>query len=357
VVDTWTIAQLALSAFSNETSRVVAEKVIQSLYRFTPIIREKNNQVSLEPPGNRLGIGMKLLDGRQVLAIYLEKGEGSAYNEALALQEKEPEKVVVEVVGFAQVGTPQSITKISSQPGLRPGASVGHIHSWAGTLGAFVQFKYKDKKALFKGFTSAAHVLGCNNKAEKGEHVISPGRPDIVQPTPDDKIGKLAKFAYLTHYSEQNDPNAIINKADIAIVELDDETICPTKNLVPNPSDPRTTIPIKGVLKYDDLIAHLNQPVYMVGRSSGFSEGILDGVSIAAFPIKLPDARKYLYGELNVVKPRSEDRRFSEAGDSGALVYTADGMAAGFLVAGSPSRSFFHPAYLCLENMGANLIL
>ena len=86
---TLSIASAALSAFDGPV-RSIVEAAIESLSRKTPIRREKDNSVVLEPPSNRLGMGMKLLDGKQVLAIYLEKGEGPAYNEALELQKREP---------------------------------------------------------------------------------------------------------------------------------------------------------------------------------------------------------------------------------------------------------------------------
>jgi hypothetical protein len=346
-----------INAFSHWFTKNVAPQLSEGVHANQPVRDAEDNTLALERPDRRFSVAKRLVNGEEALGIYLEKDEGSAYQTALALKEQEPERVSIEVVGFAQSVWPkESRANEDAVAGdLAPGSSVGHMHGWAGSLGAFVGFKYLKDKNTYKGFTSAAHVLGINNKAEKGDPVISPGRPDGVVDI-DAKVGKLGRCAYLTHYSEQNDPNAVLNTADIAAVELDDETTCPEANLVRDPKNPKEPMPITGVLDLDGLINHLESPVYMVGRTSGFSKGVLDGTNLAAFPIKLPNNRNYFYSELSVVRPQTSKRMFSAAGDSGALVYTADGMAAGFLIAGSPKRSFFHPAYLCLQQVGAKLI-
>lgn len=352
------IARTVVAAFSaGVVSDLVENWLSESRSIKKPVREAEDETFTLERPENRFGLAKKLINGEEALAIYLEKDSGRAYDEALALKEQEPERVSVEVIGFAQSVWPKdsSANGDACADGLAPGSSVGHIHGWAGSLGAFINFKYRGGRNTYKGFTSAAHVLGINNEAEKGDPIVSPGRPD-EEADIDCRIGKLGRCAYLTHYSEQNDPNAVLNKADIAAVELDDETISPEANLVRDPKKPKELMPITGVLDQDGLIGHLESPVYMCGRTSGFAEGVLDGANLAAFPIRLPNGKKYLYGELNVVRPQTNKRTFSAAGDSGALVYTEDGMAAGFLVAGSPRRSFFHPAYLCLKQIGARLV-
>jgi hypothetical protein len=345
-----------LSKFAPIMRDLVAE-MLRNLERSQPLKQLDNSDFSLERPENRMGFGKKLIGGKEVLAICLERPEGPAYNEAVALQKESPDRVAIEVVGYAQSVWPIPSKQPAGPMGktLQPGSSVAHIHGWAGSLGAFVKFRYPKSTPIYKGFTSAAHVLGVNNSAERGDYVISPGRPDIDPPTADYKVGKIGSYVYLTHYKGQNDPEAVLNRADIATVELDDETQCPQANLVPNPSKPSAEIPITGVLTPDELIARLDEPVYMVGRTSGFSSGSLDVAGVAAFPVKLPSGKAYLYGELNVVKPM-DGKDFSAPGDSGSLVYTKDGKAAGFLVAGSPTRSFFHAAHSCLKAVNAQLV-
>jgi hypothetical protein len=352
------ILAMLISTFGSSYASTVAELAEGTLSRRKPVREAADDSLVLEQPGNRMGMAKKLVDGEEALGIYLEKAEGPAYNDALALQQQEPKRVTIEVLGFAQSVWPTQTnsTRAAVTNGLAPGSSIAHMYGYAGSLGAFVNFKYRRGKYMYRGCTSAAHVLFVNKEAEKGDPVISPGRPDGVGDIAD-KIGKLGRCAILAHYSQQNDPNAVLNTVDLATVELDDDVESPETNYVRDPTNPNALMPITGVLGSDNLIGHLSRPVYMVGRTSGFSEGILDAVGLATYPIELPNRKKYLYGELNVVKPKSSKKAFSAAGDSGALIYTADGMAAGFLVGGSPEGSLFLPAYSCLEKLESTLIV
>jgi hypothetical protein len=268
----------------------------------------------------------------------------------------------VEVVGFAQSIWPQDpiFGAGTDQWTLQPGSSVGHIDSWAGSLGLFVSFEYPKgpkahKKGTFQGFTSASHVLGVNNQAKLGDHIMSPARPDSDNDA-SLKVGVLGPYKPLTHYTQQNDPMTVVNRVDLGLVELDVDIDSSLQNTVVDPAHPKDQMTISGVLSEDELLAHLDEPVYMVGRTSGFSEGILHISGLGVYPIRLANGRSYLYGDVYVVRPKSESRHFSAGGDSGALIYTANGKAAGFLVAGSPTRSFFHPAHTCLKSLNAKLM-
>ncbi len=215
------ITTAVLSAFTNVKTVEIIKDFLDSLNRKEPVRQDDNEGFILERPSNRLGVVKTIINGKEALAIYLEKDEGSAYNEAMALQKKEPSRVSVKVIGFAQAVMPTlAVSKqISGNKQLVIGSSVSHIHGLAGSLGAFVKFKQPKRQGEFKGFTSAAHVFGCNNIAQNGDPIISPGRPDIVADI-QYRVGTLAKCSYLTHYSEQNDPNAVLNKNDIAVAEL-----------------------------------------------------------------------------------------------------------------------------------------
>lgn len=142
----------------------------------------------------------------------------------------------------------------------------------------------------------------------------------------------------------------------LPLQSYDDEDICPEENVVIDPRNTSRWMPIKGVLDQDGLIEHLEKPVYMMGRTSGFSEGILDGACLAAFTIKFSNGKKYLYGDLNFVIPSYNGIACSAPGDSGALVYTESGLAAGFLVGATHKGSLFHPAFSCLQHIDGELI-
>jgi hypothetical protein len=348
-IDAIVLANLA-STFSSSAIKTIVTELVSGLDRKTPISQKSESDTQLQRPENRMSLGKKLFEGKEVLAVCLEKEEGPAYNEAIALRDQSPETVVVEIVGMAQSIWPQDQNQGTSNGvwTLQPGSSVGHVDSWAGSLGAFVTFEYprgpKTRRGTFNGFTSASHVLGLNNKAQLDDHVMSPARPDSDNDAAY-KVGKLGPYKPLTHYTQQNDPEAIVNKADIGVVELDVGVECSMQNLVVDPANPKNLMPITGVLSEDDLVAHLEEPLYMVGRTSGFSEGTLHVAGLGVYPIRLPNGRSYLYGDVYVVRPKTVKSNFSAGGDSGALIYTASGKAAGFLVAGSPTRSFFQPAH------------
>jgi hypothetical protein len=351
-----------VGSFASSAMKSAVKDLVTSLVRRTPLSEDAESNRQLERPENRLAIGKRLVDGKEVLAVCLEKEDGPAYNEAIALKAESPEKVVVEVVGLAQSVWPKDEKKNKPEGpwSLEPGSSVGHIDSYAGSLGIFVTFEYPKgpkgrKKGTFKGFTSASHVLGVNNKAEMGDHIVSPARPDSDNDAAL-KVGVLGSYKPLTHYTQQNDPQSVVNRVDIGVVELDVEVDCTMRNLVVDPARAKELMPITGVLSEDELLAHLDQPVYMVGRTSGFSEGVLLVAALSVYPIRLPNGKSYLYGDTCVVRPKDENTTFSAGGDSGALIYTADGKAAGFLVAGSPTRSFFQPAHSCLKSINAKLI-
>ena len=197
-----TIIAAAVLAGFEPVMRKALRGIVESLAGSDPILRERKGELVLSRPSQRLGLGRKLIEGKPGLAIYLEKGEGSAYDEAMKLKKETDEPVSVEVVGFAQSVWPEEASSIlTSESDLKPGISVSHINGWAGSLGAFVSFLHKPRSRVrYRGFTSAAHVLGMNNRAESDDHIVSPGRPD-VEPDISYKIGTLARCAYLTHYT------------------------------------------------------------------------------------------------------------------------------------------------------------
>jgi len=198
-------------------------------------------------------------------------------------------------------------------------------------------------------------VLGVNNTAKLGDYIVSPCRPDSDNDL-SLRVGTLGPYKPLTHYTAQNDPEAIVNRVDVGVVELEVNIDCLGRNLVVDPEHPKDQMSLSGVLSEDELLNHLDQPVYMVGRTSGFSEGILHVAGLGVYPMRLPNGKSYLYGNVYVVRPKKEGTNFSAGGDSGAVVYTADGKAAGFLIAGSPTRSFFQPAHICLNSINAKMI-
>jgi hypothetical protein len=115
-------------------------------------------------------------------------------------------------------------------------------------------------------------------------------------------------------------------------------------------------LPIKkDMLDKDALIERSGEKVYKIGRSTDLTEGILDIVGLQRQVIRLPDNRLYLYTDVITVE-RAGRKPFSESGDSGALVYTADGYGIGFIIGGTEDMSFVSPMDVCLREIEAELI-
>ena len=96
--------------------------------------------------------------------------------------------------------------------------------------------------------------------------------------------------------------------------------------------------------------------VFKVGRTTGVTRGRLRGVNTTPVPIKI-GAKNYLYENLGYITPLEASVPFSKPGDSGALVYSKDGKAVGFVVGGCrKGGTMIHMAYSCLRAMRAELI-
>jgi hypothetical protein len=113
-------------------------------------------------------------------------------------------------------------------------------------------------------------------------------------------------------------------------------------------------MPIKEVIGGDKVADRLEQPVYKVGRTTGLTRGILEIVGLQRQPIRIDD-QHYIY--TNVLAVASYDNKpFSKAGDSGALVYTEDGCAIGLVIAGTDQVSYLSPLDACLRDIEATLL-
>ena len=115
------IVASALTGFEPVLRRAL-KGIVESLAGSDPILKERKGELILSRPSQRLGLGKKLIEGKPGLAIYLEKEEGSAYDEAMKLKKETDEPVSVEVVGFAQSVWPEEASSIfTSGSDLRPG--------------------------------------------------------------------------------------------------------------------------------------------------------------------------------------------------------------------------------------------
>ena len=208
-------------------------------------------------------------------------------------------------------------------------------------------------RSTISPLTSAAHVLSILNRAEPGDPILFPGHPDGPNVL-GNKVGTLTDFTYLRHYTERDQWANLLNQEDIAVVRLDNPDEWPDTTLVPNPSNPSTRKKVSEFVTKPEMLDYVSKKVFKIGRTSGLTTGTFEVIGIEQYPIRLPDGRVYMYRDLLAIKG-DENKRFSLPGDSGALVYTEDFKALGFVGGGSESYTFACRAEPCLSNMKATL--
>lgn len=318
----------------------------------------KKDHSQLNGPGARLTLG-KATGAQGKATILLEKEDGSAAAQVEKLKGTLKDTVDVVTLGSPSSHRPQSD---SEAPGAlietwRPGRSMGHVRGAAGTLGVFVTFEMRKDGHIVrvKGFTAAAHVLTLTTSAKKGDTILSPGYPDVERDPGEYGAGVLQRWCELVHHSA--DHETAINLTDIAYIEMREVAQFPTENAVPDPTVPDVKmIRLKGVASKAD-VDRLEQgvDVFMVGRTSGFRRGRLR-VSAGPTAVNLLDRKTYIYGNLYVVAAYDDRQGFSEHGDSGAPVYSSDGILLGFIVGQAQGGSLMQLAKPCLDFARAELV-
>jgi hypothetical protein len=206
------------------------------------------------------------------------------------------------------------------------------------------------------GLLTASHVLALDNKADEDDGVFIPAIQD-GGPGNRNRCGVLVDYSVLPDYRKAL--TGVANQfccIDVALVK-ERERIGPSKfaekTMVPNPSNPEQTMPIKGVIGGEQATMYINRPVFKVGRTTGLTQGTLNIVGLQRQPIWLNN-KPYHYTNILAIRAR-RGKPFSRPGDSGALVYTKDGWGLGLVVGGTDEFSFLTPLDACLESMRATL--
>jgi hypothetical protein len=308
-------------------------------------------------PEYRIGLGTTKVNG-VAQPIMLIASDSSP---AVAQAQKASSPLQMLVVGHATASLPPkegaSSRLVVSKSEHRPGRSVAHCRYFAGSLGAYVKYQDEETDRLLRGFIGASHVLSNMVDCERGNHIYSPGPPD-EQRVARFHYGSLFNWVPLVHYSDQADPDLILNDVDVALVTLKD--FMPTAaNVVPDPDDPSKLIQVEGVLSPTDVRDHTLDDVFMIGRTTKFSRGRLTATDIEQYPVRMPNRRNYMFKELCLVDSGEPKRPFSQPGDSGAIVYVVKNnkaKALGFVVGGSGPYTFVSLASSCLKAMNASLL-
>ena len=215
------------------------------------------------------------------------------------------------------------------------GASVSHFAVTAGTLGAFVRTSDGGLHLL-----SNNHVLADENRGRAGDAILQPGTADGGR-DPQDRIASLASFVELA----ENRANAV----DAALariaegIDIDAGTLLDAGSLAGGALAPSEATEVEKVGRTTG---------HTVGRVTAFE---LDGVEVAydAFPALRFDDQVEVEG--------TGPGPFSQGGDSGSLIFSADGLqAVALLFAGGEEGgvdvTYGNPIGAVLEALGGELV-
>lgn len=234
----------------------------------------------------------------------------------------------VEAVGMLK---PEIFTQ-KTRP-LLPGYSIGHIKVNTGTLGGLVR-ALDDTKLLFA--LSNCHVLANYGLAKKGDGTIQPGPDDGG--TTADKIGKLVDFTKFVFNDTGYD-----NLCDAAVAQ-----ISPAVKV--DSAIPRIGVP-KGVNRH----VTRGMKIQKTGRTTGYTLGEVRDVDFR-FSIDYPDAARRGNRARVGFKNQVMCSRYSDEGDSGALVCDMHGQVVGLHFVGGDSVSVFSPIQFVLDALRVELV-
>ena len=224
-----------------------------------------------------------------------------------------------------------------------------------GTLGFFLRSDAGDTYLV-----SNNHVIGRVNDAISGEPVVQPGTLDLtgaeLQAMPklnalvrSLKIGEVHALVPIQFITPLNTPH---NTVDAAMATLDTNSGRSLANLgrltfgggvagVANPFQPD---PVTGDIQGSEL-------VYKVGRTTGYTEGIVTGIlGVATIPYA-PNKKAYFTGQILVDATPDNVGPFSDRGDSGSAVLNMRNEIVGLLFAGTPNRTLVNPIEDVLDQL------
>ncbi|KQR17591.1 hypothetical protein [Cellulomonas sp. Leaf334] len=216
---------------------------------------------------------------------------------------------------------------------LRPGISIAHVDVTAGTLGAFVQ------KAGVVHALSNYHVLAGSPQAKVGDLVLQPGPADGGRASRD-RVGTLAAW-------EELDPDRSAT-VDCAIALLDDQEV--------NPEYPVGRITTTAVALGGEQVAK-------IGRTTSVTRGRVTAIELDNVVVGYGEELGEISFDNQIEVESTGSGPFSRGGDSGSLVYRADGVALGLLFAGSESGgengtglTYINPIDAVLDALGVTLV-
>jgi hypothetical protein len=336
--------------------KVLAAKqaaVSQFLTRETSPVAFRAMVVSVAPEHNVVGVGVgrKLVKGRAtaktVVRLYVDKKVAlNAIPKAHQLP-AEIDGVETDVIEAGAFFALPAVVAFAAGPAVapqqgkfrpaRPGSSIGFKFLppddkfvMAGTFGALVA-KGKDHFVL-----SNNHVLANENRQPLRSEIYQPGLLDNGDPATDG-IAKLTQFVPLQ-------PSAN-NTVDCAIAKLDNPKLA-TGRFLPGVGKLKSGTP---------LVATQNQAVMKVGRTTGFTQGVIFDLSA---DVKVGyDIGTLQFSDQILIKSTTT-KPFSAAGDSGSLIVDKKKkQPVGLLFAGSTQFTIANHIGDVLSALGVTVVV
>ncbi|ROS79057.1 hypothetical protein EDF32_0103 [Cellulomonas sp. PhB143] len=279
----------------------------------------------------QLGPGADLRETGPVRALSLEAGGGT------------PEDASAPDGGFGPrppVASAQALGETGRVRPLRPGVSIANVAVTAGTLGAFVELVAPGSAPAGARYAlSNYHVLVGGPGGAVGDVVVQPGPADGGA-APQDAVGTLASFVELVAGRTAT--------VDCALALLDDPDVDPT---YPAGRITTTASPVGG------------ESVAKIGRTTGTTAGRVTAIELDDVAVGYGEGLGVLRFDDQIEVEPTGQTPFSQGGDSGSLVYRADGVALGLLFAGSErggqnghGLTYVNPIDAVLGALGARLL-
>jgi hypothetical protein len=347
------IATTVLPQLRGSKISALAERLADADSQLPDVVGEGKSS-RIQGPDKRISWGLARRKGKFVVVILSERENSRSLSEAEDIAKSFPGLVETKVIGGAYSVNPGDMGRKPLAPPLYPGSSIGHIRGFPGTVGCVAQNRLG--KESWIGVTSASHVLSILNTAKKGDPIIAPGHPDGPKSSAS-RCGSLDRYIFLTHYSKVSENTNHLCCSDMAFVQIDEEYEgqIPDGTWVISPSTEQQ-MRIKGIVSRDKIFERSGEAVYKVGRTTDLTQGTLDLVRLQRQSIQLPDGKLYIYTDVMTVE-RIGEKAFSKPGDSGALVYTADAFALGFVIGGTDKTTWVAPIDQCLRDINAEIVL
>jgi hypothetical protein len=299
------------------------------------------------PPENRIALGyIQVKKGDFRLEIRVQRSDMSAHRLAQEIKEQARGEASIEVI--PQIKVPPR-TEISASNAKTPvlevgkdrlhiGISIGHKEGGAGTLGAILN------KSDGTYLLSCNHVIALMGKAEKGDDIFHPGNGDGKRLDADRRIAKLRNWVELS----KTYPNTI----DAAIARISNGWSYDSTRVPVGYQYPSEGTPIRSVKNIDDIVGIRDKKVCKIGRTTGYTEGVIRAVELERVPVLFPGIGNLIFNNVIELRGQKEDEPFSRPGDSGSLVYTADEhYAVGLVFAGGyRERDNVYVTYVCMLN-------